>query len=255
LHTIENTLFLGRHLTHLASTDSTNRYAHQLLSKSKPPEGTVISAYEQMKGRGQIGSLWESERGKNLTFSVILYPSFLPLATQFALTQCLSLSILDALAPFIPEALSIKWPNDIYIGQRKVGGMLVQNSINQTQLQHSVVGIGINVNQTVFVSDAPNPISLKQITEKETDLFALLNSICTCMEKRYLQLRGGDFETIRKNYLENLYQFMEDHLYKDAKGKLFKGRIVNVLPDGKLLLMHDKGEQAFDMKEIQFIHA
>jgi BirA family transcriptional regulator, biotin operon repressor / biotin---[acetyl-CoA-carboxylase] ligase len=162
---------------------------------------------------------------------------------------------LDVLAPLIPEPLSLKWPNDIYIGQRKVGGMLLQNSINQTQIQYSVVGIGINVNQTVFGSNAPNPVSLQQITKKEMDLFVLLNSICTCLEKRYLQLRAGDFETIRKDYLENLYQFMEDHLYKDAAGRLFKGRIVNVLPDGKLVLMHDKGEQAFAMKEIQFIHA
>jgi BirA family transcriptional regulator, biotin operon repressor / biotin---[acetyl-CoA-carboxylase] ligase len=253
LHTIENTLFLGRHLTHLAITESTNQYALEWLSKSKPPEGTVISAYEQTKGRGQIGSTWESEAGKNLTFSVILYPSFLPLSRQFALNQCLSLSILDALAPLIPEALSLKWPNDIYIGQKKVAGMLVQNSINQMQLQHSVVGIGLNVNQTVFISDALNPVSLQQITGKEMDLFALLSSICFCMEKRYLQLRSGDFETIRKNYLENLYQFMEDHLYKDATGRLFKGRIVDVLPDGRLLLVHDKGEQSFGMKEIQFI--
>jgi BirA family biotin operon repressor/biotin-[acetyl-CoA-carboxylase] ligase len=255
LHTIENTLFLGRHLTYLTSTESTNQYALDLLSKSKPLEGTVISAYEQTKGRGQIGSSWESEPGKNLTFSVILYPSFLPLARQFALIQCLSLSILDALTPLTPAVLSLKWPNDIYIGQRKIGGMLLQNSISQTQFQHCVVGIGLNINQTIFISDAPNPISLQQVTQKETDLFALLKSICLCMEKRYLQLRAGDLETIQRDYLDNLYQFMEDHLYKDAAGRLFKGRIVNVLPDGKLLLMHDKGEHAFGMKELQFIHA
>lgn len=254
MHTIENTLFIGRCLEHLAHTDSTNQYATTLLSKSKPPEGTVISAYKQSNGRGQIGSSWESEAGKNLTFSVILYPTFLNVSSQFALTQSLSLGVLDALRSYVPNELSLKWPNDIYVGNKKIGGMLLQNSINRVQLMSTIAGIGLNINQDKFQSNAPNPISLKQILRKDTDLSVLLNSLCSSLEQRYLQLRSGDFNTIKKDYLNHLYRFMEDHLYKRPDGTLFKGRIVDVLPEGRLLLIHDQGEEAFGMKEIAFVY-
>lgn len=254
MHTIENTLFLGRHIEHLATVKSTNEYALNLLSKSKPPEGTVISAYEQTHGRGQIGSLWESEPGHNLTFSIIFYPSFLPVAKQFALTQCLSLGIVDALKHFIPRGLSLKWPNDIYVDNKKIGGMLLQNSISHTKMIHTIAGIGINVNQKLFHSEAPNPVSLWQVIGKETSLSALLTALCVGIERRYLFLRSGNFSTIKKDYLENLYLFMKDSLFKRPNGSLFSGRIVDVLPDGKLVIIHDKGEEVFAMKEIIFIN-
>jgi BirA family biotin operon repressor/biotin-[acetyl-CoA-carboxylase] ligase len=254
LHTIENTLFMGRHLEHLKTTSSTNQYAIKLLSKSKPPEGTVITTDEQSMGRGQIGSSWESAPGKNLTFSVILYPTFLAVSKQFALTQCFALAVADALDFFIPDSLALKWPNDIYVGNKKLGGMLLQSSINQTQLLHAIIGVGINVNQELFLSDAPNPISLKQTLGKEVPLNSLMAILCSAMEKRYLQLRAGQFDTIRKDYLNRLYYFMEDRLYKRPDGNFFEGRIVDVLPDGKLLMIHDKGEETFGMKELSFIH-
>lgn len=254
MHTIENTLFMGRHLEHLEITDSTNQYAIKLLSKSKPPEGTVITAYEQSMGRGQIGSSWESEPGKNLTFSVILYPNFLAVSQQFALTQCFALAVVEALDFFISDSLSLKWPNDIYVGNKKLGGMLLQSSINQTQLLHAIIGIGININQELFLSGAPNPISLKQILGKEVPLNNLMTTLCSAMEKRYLQLRAGQLESIKKDYLSRLYYFMEDRLYERPDGSFFEGRIVDVLPDGKLLVIHDKGEETFGMKELGFIH-
>jgi len=254
LHTIENTLFMGRHLEYLETTTSTNQYAINLLSKSKPAEGTVITAYEQSMGRGQIGSYWESEPGKNLTFSVILYPTFLGVPKQFALTQCFALAVAEALDPFISDSLALKWPNDIYVGNKKLGGMLLQSSINQTQLLHAIIGIGINVNQEVFLSNAPNPISLKQLLGKEVPLDILMAALCSAMEKRYLQLRAGQLETIRKDYLNKLYHFMEDRLYERPDGSFFEGRIVDVLPDGKLQMIHDKGEETFGMKELRFIH-
>ncbi|MFK7808036.1 MAG: biotin--[acetyl-CoA-carboxylase] ligase [Saprospiraceae bacterium] len=255
MHTIENTLFMGRNLQHLETTLSTNEYVTNLLSKSKPPEGTVITAYNQAMGRGQIGSYWESEAGKNLTFSVVLYPTFLPVAKQFLLTQCLSLGVVDALSEFVPNSLSLKWPNDIYVNNKKLGGMLIQSSINQTQLIHAVVGIGININQDIFISDAPNPISLKQISQEDVPLGFVLNKLCIALEKRYLQLRRSDYDAIRIDYSRHLYYYMEDRIYKRPDGSLFEGRIVDVLPTGKLVINHEKGEEVFGMKEIQFIHS
>lgn len=246
---------MGRNLQYLETTPSTNDYATSLLSKSKPPEGTVITAYNQAVGRGQIGSSWESEPGKNLTFSVILYPSFLAVSKQFLLTQCLSLGVIDTLSEFIPNGLSLKWPNDIYVNNKKLGGMLIQSSINQTQLIHAIVGIGININQETFASDAPNPISLKQILSEEVPLELVLNKLCASLEKRYLQIRGGDHDAVRKAYLSHLYYYMEDRIYSRPDGSLFEGRIVDVLPNGKLVINHEKGVEVFSMKEIQFIHS
>ena len=129
----------------------------------------------------------------------------------------------------------------------------MQNSIKGSQLMHTVAGIGLNVNQELFLSDAPNPISLRQITGAETPLVDLLPALCSGLEKRYLQLRAGNVTEIKKDYLNKLYRFMEDHLFRRPNGDVFSGRIIDVLPEGKLLVLHDRGEEAFGLKEIGFV--
>ena len=253
MHTIENTLFIGKQIIPLDEVDSTNRYSLDLLSKSKPPEGSIVIARYQSNGRGQMNKTWQSHAGKNLTFSLILYPSFLPLAHQFALSQSLSLAIIDTLQVFIPNGLSLKWPNDIYVKNKKIGGMLLQSSIRNGRLQYTVAGMGININQEDFSSDLPNPISLKQIIGQDSSLPQLLSLLCEKIEKRYLLLRSLPLEALTEEYLQHLYLYMEDALYKSTDGTVFTGRITGLEDDGKLRIAHSQGEEAFAMNEIEYL--
>ena len=131
---------------------STNQYAQELLSKSKPVEGTVISAQNQHAGRGQIGSSWEAAPGQNLTLSIILYPQFLAIQHQFQLNQSISLGVRDFIAKYVQKPVKIKWPNDIYVNEKKIGGILIQNTLSGSSIQSTIAGIGINVNQKHFES-------------------------------------------------------------------------------------------------------
>lgn len=185
-----NTLFIGKVFKQFAKLASTNDYALLLLSKSKPSEGTVISTLNQYKGRGQIGSTWESEAGKNINFSLILYPTFLPVKDQFQLNQAMSLGVRDFVAEYLLNPVKVKWSNDIFVKGKKVAGILIQNSIMGSQIRSSVIGIGINVNQTEFASNLPNPTSLKLEMGTDFDLVKLGAGLCQCLEQRYLKLNS-----------------------------------------------------------------
>ncbi len=250
--TFSNTLFVGKVLLELNKIDSTNKHALKLLSKNKPSEGTVISAWNQEQGRGQIGRTWQSEPGKNLTFSIILYPTFLPAKKQFLLNQAIALGISDAISTFLPD-VKVKWPNDIYIGNEKVCGVLIQNILSGTSIQSSIIGIGLNVNQTDFAKDLPNPSSLGLIAKKEFDLLQVLERLCEKIETRYLQLRGGNYDLIEKDYLKYLYRLQEESLFQYPEGEVFSGSIVGVSETGKLKIHHKKGEELFDIREVKFI--
>lgn len=248
-----NTLFIGKVVHRFSHLPSTNLYALELLAKDRPAEGTVVLTDHQTDGRGQIGSRWISDAGKNLTFSVILSPRFLPARDQFLLNQAVALSVLDGLPPLLSCSPGIKWPNDIYIGNRKVGGILIQNSLSGDRIQHSVVGIGLNVNQTGFYPGLPNPTSLKNATAgREFDREDLLDAILSAMESRYLQLRSGDHQGIRHDYLKNLYRLGAWHLFRRPGGIPFQGCITGIGPTGKLALQTNEGVQLFDLKEIEF---
>jgi len=254
LHTNNNTLFIGKVLLHLEEVNSTNSYAIELLSKNKPSEGTVISARKQTQGRGQIGSGWESEAGKNLTVSLILYPTFLPIKQQFLLNQAISLGVFDFVSRFIEAEVKIKWPNDIMVGNKKIAGTLIQNILSSNNFQTSIVGIGVNVNQTFFKSDAPNPTSIKAETKNEHDLKDLIDFLCIDLEKRYLQLRAENSWIIQKEYLSNLHQYQEEAIYQRTDNDaIFSGKIVGVHESGKLIIDHTKGQSLFSMKEVKFL--
>jgi len=253
LNTIENTLFIGKVFIHLPQLDSTNQYATTFLSKNNPSEGTVISTYCQENGRGQIGSKWESEPDKNISLSVILYPRFLQIQQQFLLSQIVSLGVFDFITKYIKQNIKVKWPNDIYVGNKKIAGILIQNTISLNQLQAAVVGIGINVNQEQFLSDAPNPTSLKLETGINFNLDELIKELCSCLEKRYLQLRSQQYHLIQQDYLNNLYRFMEEGLFERPDGTIFNGKIVGITPIGKLRIVHQLGEEAFEIKGVRFV--
>ena len=247
------TLFTGQRLVELDETDSTNDYASTLLNESKPPEGTVILSYKQLSGKGQRGAGWESEPNKNLTFSIILYPRFLEPKDQFLLNQAMSLAIYDHAKSVLGDDVKIKWPNDIYCKDKKLAGILIENSVRSNQIVSSIVGTGLNVNQTTFVSDAPNPTSFKLITNKDHDLKKCLSELCSFLESRYLQLKAGKTDVLKKVYLNSLYRFNEFHHYK-AGNKNFIAKITGITEEGKLILEKENGEdKSFDIKEIAFV--
>ena len=248
-------LFVGQNLVTLKEVDSTNTFLKNLASNSKPlPEGTVIMAEDQFAGRGQQQSKWHSEPGKNLTFSILLKPSFLNVLQQFDLTRAISLGVYDALCPLLGDELKIKWPNDIYYHNKKMGGMLIENMVQGDKIKNSIVGIGLNVNQDNFYDNAPNATSVKQILHTDYDLKVLLADICSHIEARYLALKAGKAQQIRECYLQCLYRINEPALYK-AKNDIFEGRIVSVSDTG-LLIIEKPGDEtaAFNLKEVEFIN-
>ena len=248
-------LFVGQNFIYLKEVDSTNNYLKELASKSKPlPEGTVIMAENQYAGRGQHQNGWFAEPGKNLTFSILLKPAFLEVAKQFDLVRAVSLGVFDAFEPVLGNQLKIKWPNDIYYGEKKLGGMLIENMIQGGQIKNAIVGIGLNINQENFPDWVPNPVSVKQILHTDYHLQTLLAEICSRVEGWYLKLKAGKVDEIRNVYLSRLYWLNEPHTFK-VKDNIFAGAIRNVRDNGLLMVENNNNEQLeFSLKEIEFLN-
>ena len=251
------TLFVGQHSIHLNSVTSTNSYAIDLLKQIKAVEGTLIYTFDQRNGRGQRGNEWVGEPNKNVALSIILYPSFLTATAQFVLTKIISLSVADLMSELLAKSakshdVKIKWPNDVYVNNRKIAGILIENSLKESTIQNSVVGIGINVNQEVFSSHLKNPISLKQILSTDVDLHFCMERLCEFIEARYLQLKANNIEKINQDYLSKLYLLNEWYLF-GVEGNALEGKITGVSKIGKLKVETKLGEiKEFDLKEIVF---
>jgi len=248
-----NTLFVGKVLHEFESLSSTNIFATELLTEKKVVEGTFILTHDQYAGKGQASNKWESAPYKNLTFSVILLPKFLLARKQFLLNQVVSLSVFDTLKEFIKEGLTIKWPNDIYVFDKKITGILIQNNLRGSTLQSAIIGIGINVNQKKFISDAPNPTSIALETGTTIDLDVVLSKFCQSLENNYLQLKAGQIAQIQQRYLDNLFRFGETYPYRRTDGTVFKGEIKGVTDIGKLSMKTDIGMEEFAFKEVGYI--
>jgi len=249
------TLFIGQNLIYLKSIDSTNSYANELLEQINPLEGTLIYTFNQEKGRGQRGNRWECEANKNVALSIILNPSSLKLDEQFLLNKFVSLAVADLLAEITSsngkkQEVKIKWPNDIFINNKKIAGILIENTIRESTIQHTVIGIGININQTQFNSDI-NATSLSLLLNKEFDLLLIIESLCEFIEARYLQLKSNNRGDINQAYLHQLYLFNEWHNYT-SNNTVFEGKIIDISKIGKLQLQLKSGEvKDFDLKEIK----
>lgn len=234
---------------------STNRYC-ELLSPDETEEFDVIVAREQTDGIGQRGNRWVSEAGNNLTFSIILKPVFLSMADQYLLTKAVALGVRDWLVTIIPDGVRqvhIKWPNDIYVGDKKIGGILTQNSIQHGHLTRSIVGIGINVNQTVFPSAAGNATSVRLTTGKATDLQQSLEAVIDTVERRYRQLADKQRDTLDADYLSSLYRLGHPAPYR-YHDSVITATICGVNRYGHLLLRVDDGQTlTCQLKEIQFL--
>lgn len=243
---------IGNTIVRLQETESTNNYANTQIRENVVLEGTVFLAYEQTAGRGQLSNFWESEAGKNLTFSLVLYPDFLEIRRQFMLSKVVTLGIYTALHKYVDQ-LKIKWPNDIYAGNRKLGGILIENSIMYGLLKSSVVGIGLNVNQSVFHSTAPNPVSLQILTNQHYDTDCILTEVLTAINYYYMLLREGEDEKIDQEFISVLYRLNEKHLFK-AEDEVFSGEIIGVNEIGQLLVRKENGKiMDFHFKEVEFL--
>ncbi len=241
----------------LAETDSTNRYCLNRLTIEHPELAearmVVVTADFQTAGRGCGTNSWESEQGKNLLFSLYLHPTWLPVMSQFVLSECVALAIRDALAQLVTEPVTIKWPNDIYVGDSKICGILIENHLSQRQIKDCVIGVGLNVNQQRFVSDAPNPVSLAQLLGRETDRDSLLRDVVARFDE-YVQLAmSAQYGGISAAYTESLYRRKGFHPYRDGQG-IFEGALVEVEDDGHLVLRTRDGEiRSYVFKEVEFI--
>lgn len=239
-------------LIHLEETDSTNNYLSNLSDKQPVTEFTVTMANFQTAGKGQRGNSWETEKGKNLLFSVVLYPSFLEARKQFILSQIVSLSIKEELDRWT-ENISIKWPNDIYWKDKKICGILIENDLTGIYLSRSISGIGVNINQEKFFSNAPNPISLSQITGQEYDCLLILDNIMQRLKAYYSSLKQGETDHIVQRYQNALFHKDGIHRYSDAEGE-FLALIVGVESDGHLILQDESGKiRRYVFKEVQYI--
>lgn len=234
---------------HLDETHSTNSYLTEKCRSEALPEFSVATTNFQTAGRGQRGNSWESERGKNLLFSLLLYPSMVEAKEQFILSQMIALSIYDILKQHT-NFLSIKWPNDIYWKEKKIAGILIENELIGTTIKQSIIGVGVNVNQLNFKSDAPNPISLREITGKHYDNEVILHEIIARLKYYYSLLSAESTVIIKNNYLKALFRNEGFHLYKDNGGK-FRARIITIEPSGELILQKENGERkGYFFKEV-----
>ena len=246
----KNTVFIGKKAFYLPSCHSTNEMASVLITHEDQLSGTVIYTDFQSKGKGQRGNTWESEEGKNILISMILETKFLEPNDFFYLTIITSLAIHDLLADYLKEDVKIKWPNDLIYGNKKISGILIENYIKQNVIEWCIVGVGLNVNQRQFKE--PNAISLANICGQEFDREELIGLLLQHVERRYFQLKKGSVNSIRNEYLSNLYWRNELHVFQ-SEGSYFNGRIVGVDSGGKLIVEVEEGKRLFDFKEVQFI--
>jgi BirA family biotin operon repressor/biotin-[acetyl-CoA-carboxylase] ligase len=243
---------IGSNIIHIDTTVSTNNYAATILNAERIEEGTVISTGFQTGGRGQAGNIWESEKDKNLLFSIVLYPEKIPPADQFMISKAVSLGIAGFLLRHLSD-IRIKWPNDIYAGGGKIAGILIENSIAGSRMVQSIAGAGININQTTFKSDAPNPVSMKLITGTEYDTSALMTEILDSIDGFYRKLSANCRQSLNDDYHNLLYQRGEWQLYR-ARGVEFTGMITGTDSSGCLLVKEASGsETAYMFKEIEYL--
>lgn len=244
-------MIIGAKKISFREVSSTNSVLADMALKEKLPEGTVITADFQTFGRGQKDNRWESRRGENLTFSILLYPDFIEPAEQFILSMAISLGVADYLSEFTND-YRIKWPNDIYVGNDKISGILIENSIEGSNIRYSIAGIGLNLNQTEF-SGAANPVSLKMITGMEHVPDQEIDRLLRALDKRYKQLIAGESTNLGIDYTRQLFRLNEWQEYTGCQGR-FTGCIRSVSHDGRLQVQRKDGTiEAFSFKEIEFI--
>ncbi len=234
---------------HFPITASTNDDARD----EKYCEGDVVWADFQTAGRGQRGHEWHSRKGENLTFSVVLEPTFVAIAEQFSVSEVVALSLVDMLAEYGIEA-KIKWTNDIYVGDKKLVGILIEHSLAATTLRRTIVGVGINVNQTEFDSSIPNPVSMAQLLGRELNAEEVLHCFLQHLQSNYESLREGGATVLHERYNALLYRKNEYHTYALPSGEKFSAKILGTASSGALCLEDEMGKtKDYLFKEVEFL--
>lgn len=246
-------MIIGTEVIRFSELPSTNSYCAKLLREGTPEEGTLVITDFQTAGRGQKGNTWESQAGRNLLLSVILYPDSVRPEEQFFISMAVSLAICDLTDKYLFGIAKIKWPNDIYLKDDKIAGILIENSLAGNNIESCIAGIGINLNQEDFPVSVKNPSSLKIWTGKETDREEFLQHFMRCLDRRYKELLYGDRTLLHREYTERLYRINEKHRFSSA-GERFTGIIKDVSLSGQLIIEDENGiSREFSFKEVEFI--
>ncbi|MBU1013022.1 MAG: biotin--[acetyl-CoA-carboxylase] ligase [Bacteroidetes bacterium] len=245
---------IGKKIIAFNTVESTNLTAVDLINEQNIEDGTIITTSFQKHGKGQEGNYWESEAGKNLIISVIIKPEFLKPEKQFILNKMVSLAVAEFVQRYAPkDRVKIKWPNDIYLGDQKIAGILINNFIQGNVMSASILGIGININQKVFTSNAPNPVSLIRFMKEDLDLIQALQLLCDSLNHWYSQMELGLFKSIDKKYISLLYRYEEYHTYLISRKKV-TAKITGISEFGRLQLEGKNGEMYdCDLKEVEFV--
>lgn len=244
--------FIGKPLLEYDSLDSTNTFTQNLVSKSNPTEGTVVFTGHQTAGKGQYGRKWESKPSQNITLSIILKPNFLKVSDQFYLNIITSLAVANTIEYYIKPHANIKWPNDIYIGDKKACGILIQNNISGHHLLSSIVGIGLNVNQELFHPDIPNPTSIKLSTGLSHNIAEITETLFGEFESAYLKLKDEMYIDLMEEYQSRMYKLGELSNFK-IEDRVIQGSIHSINEHGQLVIEIDGKMQNFSKTEIQYL--
>lgn len=245
------TFFVGKNQIFLPSCHSTNDIAGEIIQNKEIIDGTVIFTDHQTAGKGQRGNKWESKVGENLLMSIILKTSFIALERQFDLSITVALSIFEALESLEIINLTIKWPNDIYIKQKKIGGVLIENSILGSKINSSVVGIGINIHQSHFDNTKASSL-INEIPEMFFERKVIAEKICEFLEKNLNELKENKTISLRDKYLKNLLGINQLRLFKNEEGT-FEGTIKGITEAGQLIVISQNKEKYYNIKEIEHL--
>jgi BirA family biotin operon repressor/biotin-[acetyl-CoA-carboxylase] ligase len=237
----------------LNAIDSTNSYLKSAAQKKALQNFTVVMAKHQLQGRGQMGTVWESESGKNLTFSVLIQFSNFKVTNQFYLSMAVALGVLNAIKQFVNKMLYIKWPNDILAEQDKIAGILIENVLSGIRIKHAIVGIGLNVNQEIFSENIKKITSLKKLTGTTFDLDELLQKIIKSIQFYIHYIEIEDYKTLKEMYVASLYKFQTPAMFEDLQGTIFLGKIIDISEEGQLVVeLENETIRRFSLKEIKF---
>jgi BirA family biotin operon repressor/biotin-[acetyl-CoA-carboxylase] ligase len=241
---------IGQSFIELLQVDSTNNYATALAHAGLAQHGMVVFAHEQMKGKGQRNKQWIAQKGENITLSIIIQPENLSLTQFFLLSMCFAVGVQQFLKQYAGNETKVKWPNDIFWGDRKAGGILIENIIAGTQWKFAIVGIGLNINQTKFNEISRNAVSMKQICTKEFNVLSIAKEMCNVLESYYKMLKVDPISIV-ENYHQHLYK--SNKWVKLKKGnRIFEALIKGVSSTGQLITEHGT-EELFDVGEVEWV--
>lgn len=247
--------FVGKYRQHEDTLFSTHQYLSDVVSKINPPEGFCLTTDFQSGGRGQIGRNWHSASGKNLLVSYVFYPRKLPVHEQFLLNVWVSLAVRATVISFGLKRVSIKWPNDVYIGNKKVAGILIQNTLQGHEIKNSIVSVGLNVNESDFPTDIPNPTSLAVEAGQLFDRESVLSKLHEHLDEGYRQILTADkYGYVRALYEANLFGRQDWYLYRREDNSTFRARVRKVTDEGYLILENqENGYEKYSFRQVSLV--